>query len=215
MKTITLALVCALAALIPSQTLAERVTLAKRAPSLYERIDPGRSEPAPRVRIGLGLEGTEVRLTPAGGTLRILDGSSGKLLREVAKDEVLRVVASGGGTSTLREVYRVQVGSFREEKRARTLAESLEAEHKAPAEAHWEPSRGVFRVRVGEASSREALGSLLQALREQGYPDAWITSVTVGDDDQGTLRLLDASWKVIETGARSLVFVPRGNAKIG
>lgn len=214
MKTLALTLACALVALTLPPAHAARVTLAKRAPSLYERIDPGRVEPPPRVRIGLGREAAEIQLTPAGGALRILDGTTGKLVRELASDEVVRVVASGGGASSLREVYRIQVGSFREERRARSLAESLEAEHRVPAQAHWEPSRGVFRVRVGEAESREALGSLLRALREQGYPDAWITAVTVGDDDQGTLRLLDAAWNVTETGARTLVFVPRGKARV-
>lgn len=212
-----LAVVLLAGALAPgddARAAAERVALAAPAPSLYERIDPGFAMSGALVRIGLQAGEGEVLVGARGGEFVVLDGRSGKpLFADRAPGEV-RVVPMGGAPARAERVHRIQVASLASEKRARDLATRLETEHRAEASVAWEPSRAVWRVRLGAAAEPQALAALLQAVREAGHPEAWIASEPRHRDEGGTLALVDARYTRADAGADRVVFVPRGAARI-
>jgi stage II sporulation protein D len=193
------------------------VTLPEAAPSLHERIDPGVPRPANGVRIGLSASGEAVTLGASRGTPRLLDGRSGAALDVGDAPPPWRIVSRGGREAGARTVYRIQVGSFREESRARALARELEQELRAETSVAWEPSRKVWRVRVGGASTRAALDGLLVRVRELGYDDAWVGSDTVGVSEGGELALVDRAWTVRPLGTDRIVALPpaRGRLTVG
>jgi stage II sporulation protein D len=184
------------------------VQLPEPAPTVSERLGAPAAVPSPRVRIGLDLdEPQQVRVGALSGGYRILDGRGGGEVWTGRADGEVLVVPEGGRSVSQETVFRVQVGSFRNETEARALAESLEREHREPADAYWQPSRGVWRVRIGREERRGALDGLLRRLRATGYPDAWIASEPRERREGGTLRLLDSRWDVRSSGSDSLVFV--------
>lgn len=190
----------------------DSIRLPDPAPTVSERL-PGVRVDAPRVRIGLDLEQDgQVRL--GGASYRIVDGWSGEpVWPGRAVGEVL-VVPEGGRTAGSETVYRVQVGSFRNEAEARSLAEELERGHREPADAVWQASRGVWRVRVGRKPAREQLADLVRALRAEGFSDAWIAGEPRQRREGGRLRLLDSRWEVHPTGTDRLVFVATGRSHL-
>jgi stage II sporulation protein D len=191
------------------------VQLPKPAPTVSERLGGAASVAAPRVRIGLELdEAQQARIGTRSGSYRILHGATGReVWPERAAGEVL-VVPEGGQGVSMETVFRVQVGSFRDESEARELAASLEREHREPADAYWQPSRGVWRVRVGREPRRQPLDALLRRLRAAGYSDAWIASEPRERREGGALRLLDTRWDVHSSGSGRLVFVPERGARL-
>ncbi len=191
---------------------AAKPKLPSAAPSLFDRLDPGVRIPGPRVRIGLSLrESGRVELAASKGELRLLDGTSGRELWPGRAEGTVLVVPEGGQAAEPERVYRVQIGSFRDERSARRLAERVAREHRVDADAAWQASRSVWRVRVGEADARDALEALASALRQGGFPDAWITSELRSRTPLGNLRLIDSRWDFHSPGTASVVAVaPRG-----
>ncbi len=187
------------------------VDLPSPAPTVTGRIATGLRIPPPRVRIGLEGHADSVRIGARRGGFRILDGTTGQPLFEARAAGPVLVVAAGEPVADRAEVFRIQVGSFREERRARRLATRLEGDLRAPAEARFEPARGVWRVRLGRAETRDALSALLAAVRESGWEDAFITSEPRVRRQGGGLRLVDARWVDLPVDTDRVVFVPAGD----
>lgn len=192
---------------------AARVVLPERAPSLFDRLSPGVKLSKPRVRIGLSIREERVLIGVSRGSLKLFDGISGAVLWPERAPGDLLVVPQGGPEAKVEKVYRVQVGSFRDESGAIALARRLEREFGEPAEAAWQASRGVWRVRVGKAETRNELAPLSDQLRRGGFPDAWISSEPSRKYPGGGLRLLDSRW-FGHTAGRSVVFVPGPKARL-
>lgn len=203
-----------------------RVRLPSAAPSLFATVQPGVTVDSPRVRIALSADPLEVRLSASRGKLRILDGRRGGEIWSRRAAGAVRVVSgagsdagsNGGGTAgssgdkaptegPIREVRRIQVGAFGDEKSARDLAARLESELHETAITYWESDRGVWRVRIGEATEPEDLAPLLARVRQSGYPDAWIVREPVKRLEEASLRLVDARWNVFDPGTDRLVAV--------
>ncbi|GAB4224385.1 MAG: hypothetical protein Kow0062_26080 [Acidobacteriota bacterium] len=204
-----LALVLAAAVTGPARSAA--VDLPRAAPTVSDRIRTGVEIRRPRVRIGLEGHADAVRIGARSGGFRILDGASGAPLFEGRAAGPVLVVPAGEPVADRSEVFRIQVGSFREEHRARDLARRLEAELRAPAAARWEPTRGVWRVRLGEADRREDLAELLGAVREAGWDDAFIAGEPRTRRRDGGLRLVDARWVDLPVATSRVVFVPEAD----
>jgi stage II sporulation protein D len=191
------------------------IVLPDPAPTVSDRLGEEAAVPSPRVRIGLDAdEPQQVLVGSLGGGYRLLHGRSGAAVWPERADGDVLVVPEGGRAVSQETVYRVQVGSFRNEREARSLAESLEREYRQPADAYWQASRGVWRVRVGREDRRAGLDTLLRRLRGQGYPDAWIAGEPRQRREGGSLRLLDARWEVHSSGVDTLVFVPAPGARL-
>ncbi|MDQ7006953.1 MAG: SpoIID/LytB domain-containing protein [Acidobacteriota bacterium] len=191
-------------------TAAETVTLSGAAPSLRARIDPGIPVDPPAVRIGLGGLRDKVSVGVTGGTLAVLDGHDGREAWPGHRAGDLLVVPAGGRVAGRRVDYRVQVGSFRAEPAAQDLARRLEAEFGVPAEAVWQPARGVWRVWVGRQPRRQDLEDVLARLRAGGYKDAWVVEQELELRADVHLGLLDRTWAMHPTRSESLVFIARG-----
>jgi stage II sporulation protein D len=186
---------------------AEPLRLSPPAPAVSDRLPLDAGLQPPVVRIGLSTASDRVTLDATKGALRVLDARTGQPVWPGRSPGRVLVVSEGGRTDEARRVFRVQVGSFADEPNARELAAELEAELRAPASVKWDPSRGVFRVRIGRAASREALQGLLAAARAAGHADAWIASELAGVASAGALKLVDARWNSHDTGTDTLLFL--------
>jgi stage II sporulation protein D len=149
-----------------------------------------------------------------GGELAVFDGVAGDRLGLDAGGRSVLVVPVGTPAGEETTEHRVQVASFRAERDAQSLAIELERSHAEPADAYWEPSRGVWRVRIGRARSPERLRELLGALRGGGFPDAWVVRETSSRLADGRLRVLDAGWDAYDAPAGRLVFASSGDGLV-
>lgn len=213
MKALLLSI--AAAALLPLSPLAAAaVTLPPAAESITSRFDPGVKLSAPTVRIGLSTADDQVRVGAKGGGFRILEGMTGGELWPGRAGGSVLVVPEGGAGSRVEQVFRVQVGSFSEQAPAEEMAAEMARESGLPADATWQASRGVWRVRVGRAPRRADLQDLLGRLRRGPHPDAWIVSEPRTRLEGGALRVLDETWEPFSTGVARLVFAPREGARL-
>jgi stage II sporulation protein D len=167
---------------------------------------------APVMRIGLtAVEGRVVTLSARGG-LRLVDAETGEApWRDVYQGEVRVVLLGPGGGRT---IFRIQVGSFADEKSARELADRLERETGQAAGVHHDPQRRLYRVRVGEFRQRLQAAELNRTLGGMGFPDAWIAEEAQGDDSQSSLRVVDNDYAEKVVGRRRLVAVPAGKGLV-
>jgi len=111
-------------------------------------------------------------------------------------------------------VYRIQVGALASREAAERAPRALEAAYGAPGVVRHDPDRGNWRVRLGRAEDRLELNALLERLRAAGLPDLWI-SEEAGEEISGvTLRLVDAGFDSVVTGADRLVVLPAGKGRI-
>lgn len=72
--------------------------------------------------------------------------------------------------------YRIQVASFREEARARSVKQELESRLALPVTVMFNQSTKTYRVRLGEFSSRSEAEALIERLQEAGYANLWVVS---------------------------------------
>lgn len=186
--------------------------LPRACPSLFERLDPGRPVPAPRLRVGLRGSEAQVRVGATAGPFRLLDGRTGQELWPERAPGVVTVVPEGDAPAASRRVYRVQVGAFTDEAAATRRAGELEAAAGAVSAVGYDAMRGVWRVRVGEGTSAAALADTLAAVRAAGVRDAWIASeaVPAAATAAAGLRLVDARWESRPAGTDRVVVVPAG-----
>lgn len=204
----TSGVVVALAACSLSLGLAAALRIPASAPSVVAVFPAAPVSSAPRIRVGLRPAEGPVKVGSSGGPFFIYSmGKQPPIWPERLAGAVM-IVPEGGAPAPSPPVRRVQIGSFRDKDKAQTLAGDLEAEFHAPASAAWDPDRNVWRVRIGEAESAEALTSLLASLRQSGYPDAWLVSEPRQKKSGGALRLIDGRWDVFGTGAERLLIVP-------
>ena len=119
----------------------------------------------------------------------------------------LTFVAEGGPEQEPASVYRVQVAAFSTQAAAEDERAKLEREFGAPAVVRFVPDRGSWRVRVGEAADRDALGPLVDKLRAAGRTGMWIA-----EEPQTApgiaIRLVDPSFTSQLTTLTRLLVVP-------
>ncbi len=199
----------------PATAPALALTLPPPASSLYERVDPGVAVAAPRIRIQLRAPEEQVRVGGT-GAFRLLDGTTGaELWPERAAGPVL-VVPKGGRPPGGGRLYRVQAGAWRDETTARTRAAELADRFGLEVDIAPDPSRGVFRLRVGRAESADALATVLGTVRAAGYRDAFLASEPkpAPPGAGAGLRLVDARWEARDAGAGRVLVVPRDGGRV-
>jgi stage II sporulation protein D len=111
-------------------------------------------------------------------------------------------------------VYRVQIGAFRDRSAAEQEAERLSRLTGAPGVVHHDPDRGNWRVRLGRADDRLALGPLLDRLRQAGLQGLWIAEEPAEAAGDATLRLVDDSYDSFPTGLTRIAVVPPGEGRV-
>jgi len=125
----------------------------------------------------------------------------------------LTFVAEGGPEQEPATVFRVQVAAFSTQAAAEEERARLEREFGAPAVVRLVPDRGSWRVRLGEAADREALGPLVDRLRAAGRTGMWIAEepqVAAGV----AIRLVDPSFASQLTTLARLLVVPAAGAPL-
>ena len=178
-------------------------------PSAAERLQAltraaGQREPF--VRVGLA-HAHRVTIGAEGG-FRVLDPASGRAVWRERFQGELEVVAEGGPLEGVSSVFRVQVGAFSDRESAERELERLAKLFGTTGVVHKDPDRNNWRVRLGRAEDRLALGPLLDRLRQQGVDGLWIAEEPLTPTGPVSLRLVDAAFDSLPTGAERLVVVP-------
>lgn len=158
-----------------------------RAGAVSLRID------LPVVRIGLTTDARRMTLSGAGDYF-IVDPATGRNLwvpRHSGPTHVVLQVEGGEPASR----FRVQVASLASEEAAHALRERVETETREVAVVTHDPDRGTYRIRVGAASSREAIQAVEEKLRAMGFAETWIVEESVGRAGRLRLRLVDEEFE--------------------
>jgi stage II sporulation protein D len=145
---------------------------------------------------------------------RILDPDSGKPVWKPEFKGRVQVVAEGGPQDGVPSIYRVQVGAFQERSAAEDELRRLSQLTGAPGVVHHDPDRGNWRVRLGKADDRLALGELVDDLRQAGVQGLWIAEEAAAATSGISLRLVDDSYDSFPTGLARLAVVPAGGAAL-
>ena len=166
----------------------------------------------PLVRIGLdAAHRVAIRGT---GPFRILDLATGEPVWKPRFEEELQVVAEGGPKEGVPSIYRIQVGAFNRRETAEEEKRRLERLVGAPGVVHHDPDRGTWRVRLGAAEDRLALGPLMEKLRATGAEGPWIAEEPAESVGGVRLRLVDASYDSHPAKQERLAVVPARGERI-
>ncbi len=168
----------------------------------------GEIEPVLRI----GLDARHRVVLDSGAPYRIVDPESGAApWREAYAGETI-AIAEGGPDGDPPTVYRIQAAAFSSEDSAEAERRRLELVYGEPAVVRRNPDRGSFRVRLGLATSREALAGLLARVRRDGLTSAWIAEEPAGERTDVSIRLVDRAFESLVTGARRLAVLPAPGA---
>jgi stage II sporulation protein D len=166
----------------------------------------------PILRIGLD-HGHRVSVSADRG-FRVVDPHTGAAVWRDEFEGEIQVVAEGGPREAVATVYRVQVGAFGDRTAAENELERLSRLTGAPGVVHHDDDRGNWRVRLGRADERLALGPLMEALRESGLEGLWIAEEPALAVTDVSLRLVDDSYESFPTGLGRLAVVPGGGGRV-
>jgi stage II sporulation protein D len=186
--------------------------LASESDEGLRRLALAAEQPPPILRIGLSAGHTIV--VSSAKPFRIVNPASGRALWRPVYSGQVAVIAEGGPEGEPPPTFRVQVGSF-------TSVEAAEAEKNKilmrvgePATVYHDPDRGTWRVRVGGASDRAAMGALVERLRQEGWTGAWIIEESAIEEHGARIRLVDANYESRLSPLDRLAVVPAPGARI-
>jgi stage II sporulation protein D len=172
----------------------------------------GADQKEPMLRIGLA---QAHRVPVAGdGPFRIVDPATGNDVWKAEFRQEVQVVAEGGPTEGVPSIFRVQVAAFRDGDAAGRELERLSTLTGTEGVVHHDPDRGNWRVRLGQAEDRMALGPLMDRLRREGLQGMWIAEEPASDAGDVKLRIVDASYDSHPTGLTRLAVVPTGAGRV-
>jgi stage II sporulation protein D len=162
--------------------------------------------PGPLVRIGLTTDRRHLTLSSGGG-FHLVDADTGSdLWRKRHQGPVHIVLQHRNGGPASR--YRVQVASLKDRERAQLLRQRIEKETGEVVEMTDDPVRGTYRVRVGAASSRAAVGEVERKLRSMGFAETWIVEEAVDVSGRSRLRLVDEEYEDLVIESRRILAAP-------
>jgi stage II sporulation protein D len=173
-------------------------------------LDAGQGKPLYRI----GLDSAHSVEISSGSAFRIVDPATGKAAWKPEYSGKVVVVAEGGPTGEVPSVFRIQVGAFSTREAADAERRRMESRFGEPGVVHHHPDRDSWRVRLGAASSRDGLASLVDALRLGGVDGAWIVEEPSEATDSVRLRIVNASFESHATGLRRLAIVPRRKGRL-
>jgi stage II sporulation protein D len=155
----------------------------------------------------VGLTKAHALTVTADKPFTVVDGEGSAPVWKDAYRGSLTLVAEGGPEEEPRAVFRVQVAAFSSEAAAQEERARLEREFGVPAVVRYLPDRGSWRVRLGEATAREALQTLVERLRSAGRTGMWIAEEPQTASGVA-IRLVDASFASQLTTATRVLVVP-------
>ena len=179
------------------------------APEGPDRTDPddrgGRSE-AVRIRIGLASDLTRFELPCCAGRVTLTIGG------ESTELEGPLSIEPAAGTVDAPE-HRLQVAALKDRRQAEALARDLAQRTGWPADARFDASTGLYRVRAGRFDRREEAEAGRDRLAALGLGSAWVTQEG-GAMSEPALRVRwhDRSFRVL---GRWVAIEPEGDAAAG
>jgi stage II sporulation protein D len=176
------------------------------------RLALGTGEVEPLFRVGL--DSAHRLLISSSATYKIIDPATGKTIWKPKHRGEIAVVAEGGPTEGVSSVFRIQVGAFGNLEAAEIERKRMQERFGQPAVVRHVPDRGSWRVRVGQASNRDALGELMERLRAEGVDGPWIVEEAAEATGDVSLRVVNESFESFPTGLRRIVVVPTGRNRI-
>ena len=167
------------------------------------------------ILLRIGLVPDRKILLSSSGPFQVLDVATLKPVWRPSYAGELAVVLEGGPEGEVRKVFRIQVGAFASEQAAEKERSRLSGLYGVPGVVHYVPDRGSYRVRIGEASSRDALSPLLDRMRAAGLSGLWIADEPGETVAGGTLRLVDTgNYQSEDSGLVRLLAVPAGGKAV-
>ncbi|MEO7794656.1 MAG: SPOR domain-containing protein [Thermoanaerobaculia bacterium] len=142
------------------------------APPVGAPVRPLLSTPRPFtgwVRIGLATDLESITLPCCEGELSV-DVGSARL--DVASPLRIRPAAASVGITH----YRVQIAALKDEGQAKELARRLGVLATLPADARFDAQAGIYRVRLGRFTEREAAEEAGRRLVRFGVDSSWVVS---------------------------------------
>lgn len=168
----------------------------------------------PTIRIGLELPAKTIQVSSERGFYIINKKArrffkSRTLYQEVATTLVGYIKREG------ESLFTVQVASLRDEENARKLKEFLEGRHLEPVKVELDSLKGVYRIRVGNFSSREEAESIFPRLYSLGYDDFWVIEEKIPYQGELKIRITTPQYgKLITTSEPILCFPAREEAPL-
>jgi stage II sporulation protein D len=167
-----------------------------------------------RPLIRVGLEADHRLVISAGSAFRIVDPETGRDVWQPSYDGEVAFVAEGGPTGAVASVFRIQVSAFSSAGAAEAERARLAGRYGVEAVVRHDPDRGNWRVRLGAASDRLGLQSLVERIRADGIADFWIAEEPADTAEGVTLRLVDRSYQSHATGRTRLAVLPGGKSPL-
>lgn len=171
-----------------------------------KQIFQGYPIPKPVIRIGLGVNLTDIKIQATLG-MKVYEAKS--TYRLVAED-VFEVQVKGYIEKVI-ENYILLVGQRKERKEAERLAENLQKKIQKKVYVEEEREENlpmIFQVKVGEFPTREEALSYMQYLNELGMKDIWILREETTVSGSRPLWLLVADELKPLTSDTTLYFIP-------
>jgi len=167
--------------------------------------------PGPIVRVGLSTDPRRLTLSSDGG-FHLVDAKTGRdLWRRTHSGDLHVVLEPKDGLSSTR--FRVQVASLRDPEEAESLRHRIETETGEVATVTPDPDRHAFRVRVGQAPSREAVQGVEERVRAMGFAETWIVEETTAAGRKVRVRLVDVDYNDLLIDPRTMLALPAAVGK--
>ena len=149
--------------------------------------------PAPVMRIGFEESASSTVTVSCRGGLVLFDQVKG---RAVSTNRFLNQVSffvARAAETKPGEIYRVQIASLSDERRAKNLADKVGRELGIRTVVRFSSQTRTYRVQVGESPTRDAARPVERKLHAAGYRETWITSEKTGATRGGLLAAVDGS----------------------
>ncbi len=160
----------------------------------------------PLVRVGLTTDARRLTLSSPGG-FHLVDAKTGRdLWRRTHRGEVHVVMEPGDGAPPPR--FRVQVASLSDPDEAEALRQRVEAETGEVSTVTYDPGRRTYRVRVGQAPSRDAVAIVEEKVRSMGFAETWIVEEAAAGMKKVRLRLVDENYNDLLIEPRAILALP-------
>jgi len=169
------------------------------------------SIPAPLVRVGLTTDPAKLTISSDGG-FHLVDARSGHdLWRRLHKGDLHVVLERKDGSAATS--FRVQVASLRDPEEAEALRHRIETETGDVATVTPDPDRHAFRVRVGQAPTRDAVKPVEERVRAMGFAETWIVEESMAGGRKSRLRLVDEDYNDLLIESRTMLALPAADGK--
>ncbi len=160
----------------------------------------------PIVRIGISGDGAKIALS-SNGAFRIIETATGLDVWKESYSGEMFFLPIGTGEANFK-IFRVQIGSFENEEQAELLRRKVEAESGFSAIVRYYPDRRIYRVRVGEGKSQNALLNVAMRLKQLGYAEQWISEELPEWKGDVFIRIVDNEYISEIAKTSSLIVFP-------